>query len=120
MPARPVSRRSAGAGYDPDQRRHRAGAGRRRSVTSRANQQAGTRKPPMPDTHSADALVFPVKPEIAAHAHVTAEGYRTMYEHATRDPDGFWAEQAKRIAWIKPPTKIKNTTFAGHVSIKWF
>jgi acetyl-CoA synthetase len=74
----------------------------------------------MPDTHSADALVFPVKPEIAAHAHVTAEGYRTMYEHATRDPDGFWAEQAKRIAWIKPPTKIKNTTFAGHVSIKWF
>ncbi len=45
----------------------------------------------MPDTHSADALVFPVKPEIAAHAHVTAEGYRTMYERAARDPDGFWA-----------------------------
>jgi acetyl-CoA synthetase len=74
----------------------------------------------MPDTHHANAQVFPVRPEIAAHAHVTAEGYRTMYEQAARDPDGFRAAQAKRIAWMKPPTKIKNSTFAGHVSIKWF
>ncbi len=43
-----------------------------------------------------------------------------MYEHAARDPDGFWAEQARRIAWMKPPTKIKNTGFSGNVSIKWF
>jgi len=43
-----------------------------------------------------------------------------MYERAARDPDGFWAEESKRIAWMKSPTKIKNTTFAGHVSIKWF
>ena len=43
-----------------------------------------------------------------------------MYERAARDPDGFWAEEAKRIAWIKPPTKIKNTSFTGDVSIKWF
>ena len=66
------------------------------------------------------AQIFPVRPEVAAHAHVTAEGYRTMYERAARDPDGFWAEEAKRIAWTKPPTKIKNTSFAGQVSIKWF
>ena len=75
----------------------------------------------MSDTQQPTAAqVFPVRPEIAAKAHVTAESYRTMYEHAARDPDGFWAEEAKRIAWMKPPTKIKNTTFAGHVSIKWF
>ena len=75
----------------------------------------------MPDTPQPTvAQIFPVRPEVAAKAHVTAEGYRTMYEHAARDPDGFWAEEAKRIAWMKPPTKIKNTTFAGQVSIKWF
>ena len=43
-----------------------------------------------------------------------------MFERAGRDPDGFWAEQAHRIAWMKPPTKIKNTSFSGDVSIKWF
>jgi acetyl-CoA synthetase len=75
----------------------------------------------MPDTQQPTvAQVFPVRPEVAAHAHVTAEGYRTMYERAARDPDGFWAEESKRIAWIKPPTRIKNTSFAGNVSIKWF
>jgi acetyl-CoA synthetase len=74
----------------------------------------------MPDTHHAEGQVFPVKPEIAAHALVTTAQYRDLYERAARDPDGFWAEEAKRIAWIKPPTKIKHTSFAGNVSIKWF
>ena len=74
----------------------------------------------MPDTHPAEGQLFPVRPEIAAHAHVTAERYQQMYERAARDPDGFWTEQARRIAWIKAPTKVKNTSFAGDVSIKWF
>jgi acetyl-CoA synthetase len=74
----------------------------------------------MPDTQPVDVRVFPVRPEFAAQAHVTAEGYRATYERAARDPDGFWAEEAKRIAWIKPPTRIKNTSFQGDVSIKWF
>ena len=74
----------------------------------------------MPDVHAADSQVFPVKPEIAAKAHITAARYQDMFERAARDPDGFWAEQSRRIAWIKAPTKIKNTSFAGNVSIKWF
>ena len=33
----------------------------------------------------------------------------------------FWAEHGKRIDWIKPFTKVKNTSFDPHrVSIKWF
>ncbi|MDE2580127.1 MAG: acetate--CoA ligase [Rhodospirillales bacterium] len=74
----------------------------------------------MPDTHPGDNQVFPVRPEIAAHAHVTAERYRELYERAARDPDGFWAEQSRRVAWMKAPTKVKNTTYSGDVSIKWF
>jgi acetyl-CoA synthetase len=74
----------------------------------------------MPDIHPIDAQAFPVRPEIAAHARVTTERYRAMYEFATRDPNGFWAEEAKRISWIKAPTKFKNTSFVGNVCIKWF
>ena len=55
----------------------------------------------MPDTHHPDNLLFPVRPEVAAHTHVTAARYREMYEHAARDPDGFWAEQARRVAWMQ-------------------
>jgi acetyl-CoA synthetase len=67
-----------------------------------------------------DTQVIAVRPEIAAKAHVTAEQYREMYERAARAPDAFWAEQARRIAWIEPPTQIKNTSFEGDVSIRWF
>ena len=52
--------------------------------------------------------------------HITAEQYRADYERAARDPDGYWTEQARRIPWIKPPTRIKNTSFDGDVSIRWF
>ena len=74
----------------------------------------------MPDTHQPEGQIIPVRPEFAAKAHVTEPQYRAMAERAKRDPNGFWAEQAKRIAWMKPPTKIKNASFSGDVSIKWF
>ncbi|MEO9188956.1 MAG: acetate--CoA ligase [Acetobacteraceae bacterium] len=74
----------------------------------------------MPDTLQAEGQSFPVRPEIAAHAHLDAAKYRAMYERAAREPNAFWAEQARRIPWMKAPTKIKNTSFEGDVSIKWF
>jgi acetyl-CoA synthetase len=70
----------------------------------------------MPD----DALI-PVKPEIAAHAHVGAAKRRAMVEAADRDPDGFWREEAlRRVAWMKEPRRIKQVDFTGDVSIRWF
>jgi acetyl-CoA synthetase len=66
-----------------------------------------------------DALIA-VKPEIAAKALVDAAKYRAMVEAADRNPEGFWREQANRIAWVKPPTKIKAVDFTGDVSIRWF
>ena len=67
-----------------------------------------------------ETSLFHVKPAMAASAHVNGEKYRLMTNHAARDPDHFWAEQAKRIPWIKPPSIIKNTSFEGDVAIKWF
>ncbi len=63
---------------------------------------------------------IPVKPKIAGRAHLTAEGYRAHYARAAADPDGYWAEEARRIAWIEPPSKIKNARFDGDVAIRWF
>ncbi|MBS7810358.1 acetate--CoA ligase [Roseococcus pinisoli] len=67
-----------------------------------------------------DDTLIAIKPEIAATARVTAERRAAMVQAAASDPDGFWRQEASRIAWMKTPTKIKNTDFTGDVSIKWF
>ncbi len=55
------------------------------------------------------------------HALIDDAKYQEMYARSIKDPNGFWAEQAKRIDWIKPFTKVKNTSYDPHnVSIKWF
>ena len=63
---------------------------------------------------------YPVLPEIAAHAHVTTARHHAMTEQARTDPEGFWMEQSRRVAWIKPPTKAKHTSFEGDVAIRWY
>jgi acetyl-CoA synthetase len=68
----------------------------------------------------AEEPLIHVKPSIAAGARVNADRYRVMQNHASQDPNGFWEEHAKIIDWIRPPTVIKNTSFEGDVSIKWF
>ncbi|MEM9684211.1 MAG: AMP-binding protein, partial [Pseudomonadota bacterium] len=64
---------------------------------------------------------YPVPDDWATRAWADNETYLEMYERSVRDPDGFWAEQAKRLDWFTEPTKIKNTSYDPHnVSIKWF
>ena len=65
-------------------------------------------------------LVFPVKPEIAAGAHVSKAQYEADAARAAADPAGFWADHSKRIAWMTPPTKMLSGDFTGDVKIKWF
>ncbi|MBC7131689.1 MAG: acetate--CoA ligase [Roseovarius sp.] len=53
--------------------------------------------------------------------HIDAEAYARMYAESIRDPEAFWGEHGKRIDWIKPYTRVKNTSFDyDNVSIKWF
>ncbi len=53
--------------------------------------------------------------------HVNAQQYQTLYQASITDPDAFWAEQGKRIDWIKPFSKVQDVDFTlGNVSIKWF
>ncbi len=67
-----------------------------------------------------DNDLFPVPRDVALRAWVNDAKYKAMYEQSLADPDKFWGEQGKRLHWIKPYTKVKNTSFTGEVSIKWF
>jgi len=65
--------------------------------------------------------VHDVPADWAKSAYVDDAKYRAMYAASVADPDAFWREHGKRIDWIKPYTKVKNTSFGpGDVSIKWF
>ncbi|MFN6926176.1 MAG: acetate--CoA ligase [Tabrizicola sp.] len=65
--------------------------------------------------------IYPASPEFVAKAHVNAESYAARYAASVSDPDGFWGQEGLRLDWIKPYTRVKNTTFApGNISIKWF
>ncbi|MGY3885887.1 acetate--CoA ligase [Aeromonas aquatica] len=65
--------------------------------------------------------VYPVKAHIGSGALLDKEGYEAMYQASVQDPDAFWGEQGKILDWMKPYTKVKNTSYdPGHVSIKWY
>ncbi|WNN44000.1 MULTISPECIES: acetate--CoA ligase [Winslowiella] len=63
----------------------------------------------------------PVPANIAENTLINAEQYQSMYQQSVQDPEAFWGEQGKILDWIKPYTRVKNTSFApGNVSIRWF
>jgi acetyl-CoA synthetase len=65
--------------------------------------------------------IYDVPAEWKKRAFADDAKYQELYARSVKDPNGFWGEQAKRIDWIKPFTKVKNTSYDPHnVSIKWF
>ena len=65
--------------------------------------------------------IYPVPAEWAKRAWVDDAKYKAMYKRSVEDPNGFWGEMGRRLDWIKPYTKVKNTSFDTHnVSIKWY
>ena len=64
---------------------------------------------------------FPVSADWAARAWINQDKYQEMYNRSVQDPNGFWGEIGKRIDWMKPYTKVKNTSFdPNNVSIRWY
>lgn len=67
------------------------------------------------------AEVYPVPQEWAKNALIDEARYQLMYERSLDDPEGFWRDEARRIDWISPFTKVKNASFAeADFGISWF
>ncbi len=64
--------------------------------------------------------VHRVQPAWKENALIDNETYLEWYENSIKDPEKFWEKHGKRIDWFTPYTKVKNTSFEGDVSIKWF
>ncbi|MFK7993293.1 MAG: acetate--CoA ligase [Granulosicoccus sp.] len=65
--------------------------------------------------------VFAVPEDFASNALINEARYQELYSQSINDPDAFWAEQGKRLDWITPYTKVKNTTYEyPGVSIQWY
>lgn len=63
----------------------------------------------------------PVPANIAKNALINEQQYNDKYQRSIQDPEGFWGEKGKIVDWIKPYTRVKNTSFdPGHVNIRWF
>ncbi len=67
-----------------------------------------------------DSSLFPVPETVAESAWCDAAQYVRRYEQSLKDPGGFWREEAKRLHWMKPFTKVKDASFSGNVRIRWF
>lgn len=64
--------------------------------------------------------VYPVPAAVKKKALLDDATYKTWYQQSIDDPEGFWMKHGQRIDWFKPYTKVKNTSFNGKVSIKWY
>ncbi|MFN4186315.1 MAG: AMP-binding protein, partial [Hyphomonas sp.] len=68
-----------------------------------------------------DSDLYPVPADFAAHAHMDRQAYEAARIAARETPDAFWSEQAKRLDWIKAPTRIKDVSFKKEdFRIRWF
>ncbi|KQX98196.1 acetyl-coenzyme A synthetase [Rhodanobacter sp. Root480] len=65
--------------------------------------------------------LYPVNPEFAAAARVSADDYARLYDESIKDPEGFWKRIGQRVDWIKPPTRIKDVSFdPSDLHIRWY
>lgn len=65
---------------------------------------------------------FQASKEFRSRAHVKSiDDYRALYEQSISDPEGYWAEQSKRIEWFEPFHTVKDVSYASSdVHIKWY
>lgn len=64
---------------------------------------------------------YPVSDAFAKSSHLTESEYFEMYQRSLNEPEQFWREQANRIDWIKPFTKVSDYSFSKkELHINWY
>jgi acetyl-CoA synthetase len=65
--------------------------------------------------------IHKVPEDFAALAHLRQADYQRLYQESVRDPNGFWARMGRRIDWIHPYSKVKDTSFdLQDFRIRWY
>jgi acetyl-CoA synthetase len=65
--------------------------------------------------------VIPVPAEWRDRAFMNKAQYDAAYSAAFSDPDAFWRQEAARLTWSKPFTRVGNWSFEpDNLHIKWF
>jgi acetyl-CoA synthetase len=68
-----------------------------------------------------EETVYKVPKHWKNQAFIDKREYEKRYAKSIENPDKFWGKHGARIDWIRPYTRVKNTSFAyPEVSIKWF
>jgi len=63
----------------------------------------------------------PINDDVVRRAQLDTEQYEAWYAASIEDPEAFWGEHGKRLDWMTPYTRVKNTDFSyPDVSIKWY
>ncbi len=64
---------------------------------------------------------YPIIPAASERTNVSKQRYEEMYKQSVEDNNEFWSEQARRINWIKPFSKVKDISWDREdVYIRWF
>lgn len=65
--------------------------------------------------------IYPVKADSEKNSFLNETQYFEMYQDSIENNEAFWAEQGKRIDWIKPYTQVKDVSFAKQdLHINWY
>ena len=63
----------------------------------------------------------PAPAEWAKRAYVDSAGYAELYRASLEAPEAFWREQTARLDWIRPWTKLTESSFdEADFGISWF
>jgi acetyl-CoA synthetase len=69
---------------------------------------------------SDEQSMYPVKPEIAATAHINSmEEYQRLYRLSLDDPQTFWSKQAERVSWFHPWSEVFDSDYEN-TDFSWF
>ena len=86
------------------------------------SEERGNAKGEFTSAYSGHQEVYEASDEFKSRALVSSlEEYQALYNKSIANPEAFWDAQGKKLDWIKPFSKVKNTSFQrGDVSVKWY
>jgi acetyl-CoA synthetase len=65
--------------------------------------------------------IYPVPQEYLAKTKLNSNEYQLQYDYSIKNNEKFWAQQGRRIDWIKPFHKVKDVSFKkDDFRIQWY